>query len=117
MCFDIFFFTFFPLLLGRVPQILACAKGVEPSGLLKLAQVQTKLKASLEEMVALVDDVLHPEAYSREEICKALGISSEQFSAELLSANTQHREQCRGYGSRVFCLIVFCVIAITVFFP
>lgn len=97
--------------------MLARAKGVEPSGLLKLAQVQTKLKASLEEMVALVDDVLHPEAYSREEICKALGISSEQFSAELLSANTQHREQCRGYGSRVFCLIgFFCVITITLFF-
>lgn len=71
-------------------KMLAKARGLDPSGLLKLAQVQTELKASLEEMLALVDEVLHPEAYSREEICKALGISAEQFSAELLSANTQH---------------------------
>lgn len=79
--------------LGHVPQMLAKARGLDPIGLLKLAQVQTELKASLEEMLALVDEVLHPEAYSREEICKALGISAEQFSAELLSANTQHCEQ------------------------
>lgn len=70
-------------------KMLARAKGLEPSRLLKLAQVQTELKASLEEMLALVEDVLHPEAYSREEICKALGVSAEQFSTELLSANTQ----------------------------
>lgn len=74
-------------------QMLARAKGLEPSRLLKLAQVQTELKASLEEMLALVEDVLHPEAYSREEICKALGVSAEQFSTELLSANTQDCEQ------------------------
>lgn len=78
--------------------MLARAKGLEPSRLLKLAQVQTELKASLEEMLALVGDVLHPEAYSREEICKALGITAEQFSAELLSANTQDCEQHRVYG-------------------
>lgn len=71
-------------------KMLARAKGVDPSGLLKLAQVQKELKASLEEMLSLVDDVLHPEPYSREEICKALGLTSEKFSAELLSANTQH---------------------------
>lgn len=73
--------------------MLAKARGLEPSGLLKLAQVQTELKASLEEMLALVDEVLYQETYSREEICNALGISAEQFSAELLSANTQHCEQ------------------------
>lgn len=73
--------------------MLARAKGLDPSRLLKLAEVQTELKASLAEMLALLDDVLHPEAYSREEICKALGITAEQFSAELLSANTQDCEQ------------------------
>lgn len=80
---------------GCVPQMLARARGVDLSGLLKLAQVQKELKASLEEMLSLVDDVLHPEPYSREEICKALGLTSETFSAELLSANTQHCEQHR----------------------
>ncbi|XP_047451288.1 N-acetylgalactosamine kinase [Mugil cephalus] len=71
-------------------KMLAHARRLDPSRLLKLAQVQTELKASLEDMLALVNEVLHPEPYSREEICKALGISSEQFSTDLLSANTQH---------------------------
>ncbi len=73
-------------------QMLAHARGLGSSRLLKLAQVQTELKASLEEMLALVDEVLHPEPYSRDEICKILGVTAEQFSTELLSANTQHGE-------------------------
>ncbi|KAM4553325.1 N-acetylgalactosamine kinase [Fundulus diaphanus] len=71
-------------------KMLAQARGLDPSGLLKLCQVQTALKASLEDMLVLVDEVLHPEPYSREEICKVLGITSEKLCAELLSANTQH---------------------------
>ncbi|KAF3688700.1 N-acetylgalactosamine kinase [Channa argus] len=71
-------------------KMLAKVRGLDSSRLLKLAQVQTELKASLEDMLALVDKVLHPDPYSREEICKVLGITSEQFSTELLSANTQH---------------------------
>ncbi|XP_034541445.1 N-acetylgalactosamine kinase [Notolabrus celidotus] len=71
-------------------KMLAKARSLDSSGLLKLAQVQTELKASLEEMLTLVDEVLHPEPYSRDEICKVLGITSDQFSTELLSANTQH---------------------------
>ncbi|XP_027128995.1 N-acetylgalactosamine kinase [Larimichthys crocea] len=70
-------------------KMLAQARGLDSSKLMKLVQVQTELKASLEEMLALVDEVLHPEPYSREKICKALNISAEQFSTELLSANTQ----------------------------
>lgn len=74
-------------------KMLAKARDLDPSRFLKLAQVQTELKASLEEMLTLVDKVLHPEPYSREEICKVLGITSEQFSTDLLSANTQHMTQ------------------------
>ncbi|XP_071371488.1 N-acetylgalactosamine kinase [Centroberyx affinis] len=74
-------------------KMLAKARGLEWSRLLKLVQVQTELKASLEEMWALVDEVLHPEPYSRDEICEALGVTSEQFSTDLLSANTQHVTQ------------------------
>lgn len=72
--------------------MLARARGLDSGGLLKLAQVQNELKASLEEMLALVDEVLHPEAYSREEICQALDVTSEQFSTGVLSSNTQHGE-------------------------
>lgn len=85
--------------------MLAQARSLNSGRLLKLAQVQTELKASLEEMLALVDEVLHPESYSREEICKALGITSEQFSTELLSANTQHGEHTTTYS--FICVIFF----------
>uniref|UniRef100_A0A3Q3JCG1 Galactokinase 2 n=2 Tax=Monopterus albus TaxID=43700 RepID=A0A3Q3JCG1_MONAL len=71
-------------------KMLAQVRGLDSNRLMKLAQVQLEMKASLEAMLALVDKVLHPEPYSREEICKVLGITSEQFSTELLSANTQH---------------------------
>ncbi|XP_038147131.1 N-acetylgalactosamine kinase [Cyprinodon tularosa] len=71
-------------------KMLALSKGLDPSRMLKLSQVQTELKASLDEMLVLVDEVLHPDPYSREEICKVLGITSEQFCTELLSANTQN---------------------------
>ncbi|KAG8012735.1 N-acetylgalactosamine kinase [Nibea albiflora] len=78
-------------------KMLAQARGLDSSKLMKLVQVQTELKASLEEMLALVDEVLHPEPYSREEICKALNISAEQFSSELLSANTQQETHFKLY--------------------
>ncbi|KAK0139028.1 N-acetylgalactosamine kinase [Merluccius polli] len=71
-------------------KMLAKVRGLEWKRLLKLAQVQTELGASLEDMLVLVEEVLHPEAYSREEICKSLGITPEQFSTDLLSSNTQH---------------------------
>ncbi|XP_017261318.1 N-acetylgalactosamine kinase [Kryptolebias marmoratus] len=71
-------------------KVLARARGLDPSGFLKLVQVQTELKASLEEMLALVDEVLHPEPYGREEVCEILSITPERFSSELLSTNTQH---------------------------
>lgn len=72
--------------------MLARARGLDWSRLLKLAEVQAELKASLQEMLTLVDEVLHPEPYSREEICRVLGITPEQLSADLLSANTQDGE-------------------------
>lgn len=71
-------------------KMLAKARGLEWSRLLKLAQIQAELDASLEEMLGLVEEVLHPEPYSREEVCKSLGITSEQLCKDILSANTQH---------------------------
>lgn len=71
-------------------KVLAKSKGLDWNRLAKLAQVQTELKASLEEMLALVDEELHPEPYNREEICRVLGVTAEQLCTDLLSANTQH---------------------------
>uniref|UniRef100_A0AAZ3QBK5 Galactokinase 2 n=1 Tax=Oncorhynchus tshawytscha TaxID=74940 RepID=A0AAZ3QBK5_ONCTS len=69
-------------------KMLAKARGLEWGRLLKLSQVQTELEASLEEMLRLVAEVLHPEPYSREEVCKVLGITTEQLCTDLLSPNT-----------------------------
>lgn len=77
--------------------MLAKMSGLEWRRLVKLAQVQTELGSSLEEMLGLVEEVLHHDAYSREEICHALGITPEQFCTDLLSSNTQHgRSIARG---------------------
>ncbi len=73
--------------------MLAKARGLDWSRLLKLGDLQKELQVSLEEMLELVEEVLHPEPYSRDEICKTLGISAEQLCADILSANTQHGER------------------------
>ncbi|XP_052322622.1 N-acetylgalactosamine kinase isoform X1 [Oncorhynchus nerka] len=78
-------------------KMLAKARGLEWGRLLKLSQVQTELEASLEEMLRLVAEVLHPEPYSREEVCKALGITTEQLCTDLLSPNTQDVAQFKLY--------------------
>lgn len=78
-------------------KMLAHAQGLDCSGFVKLEKVQSALRMPLDEMETLVDRVFHPEPYNREEICKALGITSQQFCSELLSANTQHVTHFRLY--------------------
>ncbi|XP_059917296.1 N-acetylgalactosamine kinase isoform X2 [Gadus macrocephalus] len=98
-------------------KMLAKVKGLEWKRLVKLAQVQAELGASLEEMLSLVEEVLHSDAYSRAEICQALGITPEQFSTDLLSSNTQHVTHFKlyqrarhvyGEASRVLCFKSVC---------
>uniref|UniRef100_A0A3P9KR80 Galactokinase 2 n=1 Tax=Oryzias latipes TaxID=8090 RepID=A0A3P9KR80_ORYLA len=78
-------------------KMLAHHRGLDPSKVSKLSQVQTELNASLEEMLAMVEEVFHPEPYTREEICKLLSITSEKFSMEVLSANTQQETHFKLY--------------------
>uniref|UniRef100_A0A3B3HVC1 Galactokinase 2 n=1 Tax=Oryzias latipes TaxID=8090 RepID=A0A3B3HVC1_ORYLA len=78
-------------------KMLAHHRGLDPSKVSKLSQVQTELNASLEEMLAMVEEVFHPEPYTREEICKLLSITSEKFSTEVLSANTQQETHFKLY--------------------
>ncbi|CAL8356713.1 unnamed protein product [Lota lota] len=98
-------------------KMLAKVKGLEWKRLVKLAQVQTELGASLEEMLGLVEKVLHSDTYSRAEICHALGITPEQFCTDLLSSNTQHVTHFKlyqrarhvyGEASRVLCFKSVC---------
>ncbi|KAJ7396091.1 N-acetylgalactosamine kinase [Pitangus sulphuratus] len=74
---------------GSCPYIEDYSKGLDWKKMLKLHDVQTELGVSLEEMLTIVEEVLHPEPYSREEICKCLGISLEELCSQILSQNIQ----------------------------
>ncbi|XP_030354036.1 N-acetylgalactosamine kinase isoform X7 [Strigops habroptila] len=70
-------------------KLLSKSKGLDWEKMLRLHDVQTKLGVSLEEMLTIVEEVLHPEPYSAEEICKCLGISLEELRSQILSQNTR----------------------------
>uniref|UniRef100_H0ZAC6 N-acetylgalactosamine kinase n=2 Tax=Taeniopygia guttata TaxID=59729 RepID=H0ZAC6_TAEGU len=70
-------------------KLLSKSKGLEWRKMLRLHDVQTELRVSLEEMLTIVEEVLHPEPYSAEEICKCLGISLEELHSQILSQNMQ----------------------------
>eukprot|EP00075_Anas_platyrhynchos_P033298 XP_027322551.1 N-acetylgalactosamine kinase isoform X3 [Anas platyrhynchos] len=70
-------------------KLLSKSKGLDWKKMLRLQDVQAKLGVSLEEMLTIVEEVLHPEPYSTEEICKCLGISLEDLRSQILSQNTQ----------------------------
>ncbi|XP_033023699.1 N-acetylgalactosamine kinase isoform X4 [Lacerta agilis] len=70
-------------------KLLAKSRGLDWKAVAKLQEVQVKLKLSLEEMLAVVEEVFHPEPYSIEEIGKNLGISSKELRTQILSQNTQ----------------------------
>uniref|UniRef100_A0A4W3JZ60 N-acetylgalactosamine kinase n=1 Tax=Callorhinchus milii TaxID=7868 RepID=A0A4W3JZ60_CALMI len=70
-------------------KILAKSKGLKWKKLIKLRDVQTELGLSLEEMLSAVEEVLHPEPYSSEEVCQYLGINQKELVTSILSQNTQ----------------------------
>ncbi|KAM4747942.1 N-acetylgalactosamine kinase [Rhinophrynus dorsalis] len=70
-------------------KILAKSRGLDWKNLMKLGDLQTKLGINLEHILTVVEEVLHPEPYTREEICESLGISLEELRASILSPNTQ----------------------------
>nr|XP_042132086.1 N-acetylgalactosamine kinase isoform X4 [Peromyscus maniculatus bairdii] len=70
-------------------KVLAKHKGLQWDKVLRLEEVQTKLGVSLQEMLLVTEDALHAEPYSREEICKYLGISLEELRTQILTPNTQ----------------------------
>ncbi len=70
--------------------MLAKARGLDWSRLLKLGDLQKELQVSLEQMLELVEEVLHPEPYSRDEICQESGISAEQAVCKDIPQRQQH---------------------------
>ena len=56
----------------------------------RLGDLQVKLNKSLEEMIDIVNEVLHQQPYSKEEVLEALGVTSDQLLQTSLSTNTAH---------------------------
>ncbi|XP_028414365.1 N-acetylgalactosamine kinase-like [Dendronephthya gigantea] len=71
-------------------KILAKKKDIDWRSVRKLAQVQEKLKVSLEKMLEFVKEIFHNKPYTREEICGILEISDQEFIKECLSESTTH---------------------------
>lgn len=70
--------------------------------MLRLEEVQANLGVSLEEMLLITEDALHPEPYSPEEVCRCLGISLQELRTQILSPNTQDGE-CAGESKDMGC--------------
>ena len=85
-------------------QVIAKAKGLPWKDLRRLGDVQHHLEVSLSEMVKIVADTLHPEPYSKEEVCKVLGVTEEELVTTSLSQNTLE-------GESVMCVCV-CVLSL-----
>ncbi|TRY97357.1 hypothetical protein DNTS_033004 [Danionella cerebrum] len=74
-------------------KMLVKARCVDWRCLQKLKDLQEELQLSLEQMLELLEELLHPEPYSREEICRTLEISAEELRENILSTNTQDATQ------------------------
>lgn len=88
--------------LGFNLQLLAKYKSLQWDKVLRLEEVQTNLGVSLEEMLLIIEDALHPEPYSPEEVCRCLGISLRELQTQILSPNTQNGE-CAGESKNMGC--------------
>jgi N-acetylgalactosamine kinase len=70
-------------------QVIAKVKGKDWRQVRKLLTLQESLGLPLSEMVSVVDDVLHPGEYTREELCKILEITDEELQSECLNEKTK----------------------------
>lgn len=74
-------------------EILAHKKGVPWDSPLKLGDLQKRLGCGLDEMVGLVEETLHVEPYTKEEVASELGTTVAHLSEISLTANTRDIER------------------------
>lgn len=70
------------------PQIIAKAKGLNWREIRSFGELHKKLGLSLQEMLAVVEEILHQHPYEKKEVCQILGVTDEELNKESLSANT-----------------------------
>ncbi|PIK39636.1 putative N-acetylgalactosamine kinase [Apostichopus japonicus] len=79
-------------------QIIAKAKGLNWREIRSFGELHKKLGLSLQEMLAVVEEILHQHPYEKKEVCQILGVTDEELNKESLSANTLDVEQFKLYN-------------------
>lgn len=69
-------------------KVLANVSGLDWRSVRRLSEVQEGKKKSLNEMVEMVDSVLHTEPYTKEELCEFFGLSEEELITQCMSPST-----------------------------
>ncbi|XP_052822251.1 N-acetylgalactosamine kinase isoform X2 [Octopus bimaculoides] len=79
-------------------QLIAKKLGLDWLQLKKLGDVQKTLKYDFPQMLATVQQLLHAEAYSKQEVCTELGIEEDELNKTSLCGNTLHVQQFKLYN-------------------
>lgn len=78
-------------------KVIARQKQLDWQACSTLGQLQEALGVDLPAMLQVVEDCLHPQAFSKEEVCTLLGIDEAQLKKTCLSANTLDMTQFHLY--------------------
>jgi len=69
-------------------KVLAKASGLDWKSVRRLSEVQQGKKKTLDEMVEMVDSVLHAKPYTKEELCEFFGLSEDELITQCMSPST-----------------------------
>lgn len=69
-------------------QVIAKAKGISWRETKVLGKLQKALDISLDAMLEVVKATLHPEPYTKEEVCTILEVTADELASTSLSENT-----------------------------
>ncbi|XP_030751450.1 N-acetylgalactosamine kinase [Sitophilus oryzae] len=78
-------------------QIIAHRKGLDWRTIRRFGELQKALGITLDELTALTKEILHEEAYSKEEVIKELNTTSTELDEVSLTPNTQHLQSFKLY--------------------
>lgn len=78
-------------------KVIAKSQGCKFKKRLRLSDVQAMLGLQLPQMVEMVQNVLHPEQYTRAELCQVLEMTEDEFQSLVLGKNTRHLQEFKLY--------------------
>lgn len=82
----VFISSFFLQLIGK-------KQGLDWVSVKKLGELQHRLDVDLEKMISLVNNTLHDQPYTKEEIVKELETTSQELDEITLTSNTKQLQQ------------------------